>query len=237
MNNKIIAMIPARIGSTRLKMKNLALLNGKPMIYYAIKAAKDAKVFDKIVINSDSQIFKKIADRYGVDFYLRPKKLGGSEIKSDDVVFDFIKNHNSDIIVWVNSISPLQTSDDIKKTIQHFIKNKCNSLITVVERQAHCIYKKEPLNFKIKGKFEQTQDLIPLEEMVYSIMMWKSSSFINLMKKEGSAILHGKVAYYPINKLRSLIVKNQDDLLIVDSIMKINNDTDKIIKYDKICPK
>ena len=34
----IIAMIPARIGSTRFKMKNLALLDGKPMISYAIEA-------------------------------------------------------------------------------------------------------------------------------------------------------------------------------------------------------
>ena len=32
---RIIAMIPARIGSTRLKMKNLALLNGKPLIAYS----------------------------------------------------------------------------------------------------------------------------------------------------------------------------------------------------------
>ena len=84
-------MIPARIGSTRLKMKNLALINGKPMIYYAIQAAKDSNIFDKIIINSDSEIFSEIAERYGVEFYLRPKRLGGSEIKSDDVVFDFIK--------------------------------------------------------------------------------------------------------------------------------------------------
>jgi CMP-N,N'-diacetyllegionaminic acid synthase len=53
---KIIAMIPARIGSTRLKMKNLALLNGKPLIAYSILAAKQAGVFDRIVINSDSQM-------------------------------------------------------------------------------------------------------------------------------------------------------------------------------------
>jgi len=236
MNSKIIAMIPARIGSTRLKMKNLALINGKPMISYAIQAAKDTNIFDKIIINSDSEIFKKIADRYGVEFYLRPKELGDSEIKSDDVVLDFIKNYNSDIIVWVNSISPLQTSNDIKKTVQYFIENKCNSLITVVERQAHCIYKQQPLNFDVEGKFEQTQDLIPLQEMVYSIMMWKTSSFAQSMKKDGSAILHGKVSYYPINKLRSVIVKNQDDLLIVDSIMKINNSDYNNIKYDKISP-
>ena len=60
MKQKIYAMIPARIGSTRLKMKNLALINGKPLIYYAIKAAKDSGVFERIIVNSDSECFSKI---------------------------------------------------------------------------------------------------------------------------------------------------------------------------------
>ena len=50
MKDKIYAMIPARIGSQRLKFKNLALLNNKPIIYYAINAAKQSKCFDKIFI-------------------------------------------------------------------------------------------------------------------------------------------------------------------------------------------
>ena len=231
---KNIAMIPARIGSTRLKMKNLALLNGRPMIYYAIKAAVDANIFDKIIINSDSRIFKDIADKYDVDFYLRPKKLGGSNIKSDDVVLDFINKNNSDIVTWVNTISPLQNSKDIRKTVKHFINNNFNSLITVVERQAHCLHNNHPINFELDGKFEQTQDLIPIQEMVYSIMMWNTSSYIKEMKKGGSAILHGKVCYYPIDKLRSVIIKNKDDFKIVESIIKANASEDNEIKYDKL---
>ena len=80
-HNKIIAMSPARIGSSRLKMKNLALIKGKPLIYYAIRAAKESGVFDKIIINSDHQVFSEIADRYNVGFYLRSKKLGSSTTK------------------------------------------------------------------------------------------------------------------------------------------------------------
>ena len=73
MNNKIIAMIPARIGSTRLKFKNLSLINRKPMIYYAINSAKKSKIFHNICLNSDHVIFKEIANRYNVNFYLRNK--------------------------------------------------------------------------------------------------------------------------------------------------------------------
>jgi len=49
-NNKpnIVAMIPARSGSQRLKNKNLALIGNKPLIYYAINAAKKSKAFNKI---------------------------------------------------------------------------------------------------------------------------------------------------------------------------------------------
>src|SRR3989304_395347 len=68
----IIAMVPARIGSTRLKMKNLALINGKPLISYAIDAAKASGVFSRVVVNSDNEIFAGVAERYGADFYLRP---------------------------------------------------------------------------------------------------------------------------------------------------------------------
>ena len=61
---KIVAMIPARIGSQRLKFKNLALLNKKPLISYAIQKAKKSKIFSDIYINSDADIFKNIGSPF-----------------------------------------------------------------------------------------------------------------------------------------------------------------------------
>jgi CMP-N-acetylneuraminic acid synthetase len=59
-NKKIVAMIPARIGSERLKKKNLALVDNKPLIFYSINAAIKSKIFDEIYINSDDLIFEDI---------------------------------------------------------------------------------------------------------------------------------------------------------------------------------
>ena len=56
---KIIAMIPARLGSQRLKQKNLQLLNGIPLISHAINKAKNSNIFNEIWVNSESLIFKK----------------------------------------------------------------------------------------------------------------------------------------------------------------------------------
>ena len=181
--NNIVAMIPARIGSTRLKMKNLSLIFNKPLIYYSINAAKKSNMFDKIVLNSDHEIFSKIAKRYNIDFYLRNKKLGNSKVKSDDVVFDFIKNYQSNICCWINPIAPLQSSEDIVRTIKYFKKNKLDSLITVENKMVHVNYNKKPINYNKKEKFQQTQDLESIDLFSYTIMMWKSKKFLSNMLK------------------------------------------------------
>ena len=74
----IYAMIPARFGSIRLKMKNSSLIDGKPMISYAIKAAKDSNVFNRVIVNSDGYSLKDGKKSVKTDELLsmngRPKK-------------------------------------------------------------------------------------------------------------------------------------------------------------------
>lgn len=229
---KIFAMIPARIGSQRLKKKNLALINKKPLIEYVIDSAKKTKFFDEIYINSDDEIFKKIAKKKNINFYLRDKKLGSSNVKSDDVVNDFLKNNKCDIVVWVNPIAPLQEPKEIKKVIKYFIKKKLNSLITTNKLRNHAIFKDKPLNYKIEERFSKTQDLKPVEIMVYSIMMWKSDSFVKAYKKNKKAILHGRVGYYPVSKFSGIIVKDKMDLEIVSTILKVFR-KNNLIRYFK----
>ena len=57
---KIIAMIPARIGSKRIPRKNLRLINGKPLIAYILETLKKVKLFDEIYLNADDAVFEKI---------------------------------------------------------------------------------------------------------------------------------------------------------------------------------
>lgn len=235
---KIIAMIPARMGSKRLAMKNLALLNGKPLIYYAVKKAKESGVFERIVINSESTLFAKIAKRYNVEFYHRPAKWATSGAKSDFVVYDFIQKNPCDIIVWVNPISPLQTGKEIKRVVDYFIKNKLGSLITVKNEQAHCIYKGKAVNFRKKKVFAKTQDLTPVQPFVYSVMMWRTDIFTCAFKKHGHAFFCGKTGFYPVSKRSSIIIKRKEDLILVDSLMRAiaKNKNHKIL-YDSVIDK
>ena len=228
----MIAMIPARMGSTRLRMKNLALIKGKPLIYYAIKAAKEAGIFSRIVINSENSLFSQIAKRYNVDFYKRRPELATSRAKSDCVVYDFLKDNPCEILVWVNSIAPLQTGGDIRQAVDFFVRKKLDSLITVKNEFVHCVYKNRPVNFERNAKFARTQDLLPVQPFVYSVMMWRKSVFMQSFKNKGYAILCGRAGFYPVSRLSSVIVKRKEDLILAESLLKIIERKYKI-NYDK----
>ena len=229
----IIAMIPAKLGSTRLAMKNLALINGKPLIYYPIKVAQMSGIFDRVVINAEDDVFAKIAKRYGVEFYRRPMDLAGSTARSDSVVYDFMKNVSSDIVVWINTIAPLQTATEVIGAVNHFTKERLDSMVTVKNEQVHCIYKGKPVNFKVRGLFTRTQDLIPVQSVVYSIMMWRSEVFVREFEKMGYAFFCGKTGVYPVSKLSAIIIKRREDLMLADAIMRTRNGKHEV-KYDTI---
>ena len=230
----VIAMLPARIGSTRLKKKNLALVDGEPMIGRVIRATIEAACFDRIVVNSDSPVFSEIADRYGVEFYSRPEVLGGSSVKSDDVVYDFIQSHPSDVVAWVNPIAPLQQASEISACMSFMKANNNDSLFTVRDEQVHCVLDGEPVNFSFDGKFAQTQDLVPVRRFVYSMMAWRAASFSAAFERDGHAFFVGSVGYFPVSHESGIIVKTEADLMMVDMIAQSDRMGKTRLTYDRI---
>lgn len=99
MREKILAIIPARSGSKGLKDKNIKMMNGKPLIAYTIEAAKKSKIFEDIIISTDSEKYAEIAKKYGGSVpYLRDEKLANDNAKSSDVIFDILNRIEKNMI-------------------------------------------------------------------------------------------------------------------------------------------
>jgi len=230
----IYAIIPVRLGSVRLKKKNLAILNGKPLLTYAIKAAKKSGVFKKIYLNSESIKLKKYAKNFKIEFYQRNSNLASNTTKTDEVVKDFFDSMpNVDLLAWVGTTTPFQTSLQIKNAVKFFLKKKADTLMLVENKFVHARHKNKALNYKKKNKFSRTQDLPPIQLFTYSLMMWKRKAFLKQYKKTKTGILSGKVVYYSIpgNYGQSTImIKHKKDFVLADHIMK-SKKTFKI-KYD-----
>ena len=72
-----IAIIPARQGSKRIKGKNIKNFLGKPIISYPIKEALNSKLFDYVIVSTDSSKIKKISEKlfFGKNYYFKLDKV------------------------------------------------------------------------------------------------------------------------------------------------------------------
>lgn len=91
---KAIAIITARGGSKRIPKKNIKDFLGKPIIAYSIKAALDSKMFDEVMVSTDSKEIAEIAIQYGacVPFY-RSKETSNDFATTADVIEEVIANY------------------------------------------------------------------------------------------------------------------------------------------------
>jgi len=82
-----IAIIPARGGSKRIPRKNIKLFGGLPMIAHSLRAAREAGVFDRIVVSTDDAEIADIAGQHGAEVpFLRPPELANDFAGTDAVI-------------------------------------------------------------------------------------------------------------------------------------------------------
>jgi len=82
-----IAVIPARGGSKRIPRKNIKPFHGKPMIAYAVTAALDSKVFDKVIASTDDDEIAQVAQVYGAEVpFVRPAELADDHTPTVPVI-------------------------------------------------------------------------------------------------------------------------------------------------------
>jgi CMP-N-acetylneuraminic acid synthetase len=214
---KVIAMIPARLGSQRLKQKNLQPFKGVPLIVHAIRKAKASAVFDEIWVNSEADVFSDIAAKEGVNFHKRPKKLADNTATSEDFVYEFLKSHQCDYVVQLHSIAPLLSVNDTKKFVSELRRGNADVLLSIDNVQIECAYRNLPVNFSYERK-TNSQELNPVQRITWSITGWKRSTYIEAYEDKKCATYTGIVNYFPIDRLAGHIIKTQEDLDIAEAL-------------------
>lgn len=95
---RAIAIIPARGGSKRIPRKNIKNFFNKPLIAYSIEAAKEAAVFEKIIVSTDDEEIAEVARQYGAEVpFIRPAHLSDDYTITQDVIdhaLDFYKDQD-----------------------------------------------------------------------------------------------------------------------------------------------
>ena len=166
-----IAIIPARIGSKRIKKKNIKLFNNEPIIKKTFEIIKKSKIFNEIVLSSDSDKILNLGKKIGfTQLIKRPKILSDDYIGTDEVIVHAIKilkeKINISNVCCIYPCNPFLQISDLKKAFK-LIKNNKRTFVLSISNYTHPIERGFVLNKKnnriknINSKFIKfrTQDI------------------------------------------------------------------------------
>ena len=142
MKQQHVALIPARSGSTRVRDKNIYMLGQHPLMAYSIVSAMESRVFDKVIVCTDSDRYKSIAEYYGAEVPgLRPDTISG-HLSSDrewvQWIFElspFLKKFTTACIL--RPTSPFRTANTISDAYNVFKSSACDTLRAVRRVSEH----------------------------------------------------------------------------------------------------
>ncbi len=164
-----LVVIPARGGSKGVPGKNSKPLNGKPLIWYTIEAARDVFNDEDIIVSTDSSEIRECAMQTGLKVpFLRPEVLATDTAASVDVLLhalEFHKNagNNPDVLVLLQPTSPFRDSRQIKEALELYSDN-IDMVVSVKETKSnpyYVLFEEDAKGFLRKSKeaaFTRRQD-------------------------------------------------------------------------------
>jgi CMP-N,N'-diacetyllegionaminic acid synthase len=231
--SKILCTICARGGSKGVKNKNIKEISGKPLIAYTIEQAKASKLFDHIVISTDSDDIATIAKEYGAEvFFKRSAEMASDTAGKLDVIRDaFVRSEEYykkeyDYLVDLDATAPLRNVEDVINSFKQFIENDNDNLITAMPGRRSPYFNLVEQNKEGKVYLSKTldsaivrrQDTPKSYDMNASIYIWKRETILN----EKSLFL-SKTGLYVMPEERSIDIDSELDYKFVAFLMKENN--------------
>lgn len=228
---KILCTICMRGGSKEIVNKNIKKINGLPLMSYTINQAIKSKLFDLVMVSTDSKKIFNCAKKYGAKgWFLRPKKLATDDsvkllaIKHALIESEKYTNEKFDIIFNLHVTAPLRNVGDIKKAYKQFIKEKANKLISVTPCKRNPYFNmvekkndKVQVVKKLRKKVGRRQDAPVVYDMNASIYIWKRKELLNLKWD-----FDKKTSLYIMPAERSVDIDSVFDWKIVENILRKN---------------
>lgn len=213
-------MIPARMGSQRLRQKNLQPLRGEPLIVHAIRKCRAAGVFDEVWVNSEHPAFGEIARAKGAGFHQRPEHLGDNQATSEQFVAEFLEKHDCTYLFQVHSIAPLLTVNDVQSFVTAMAGGNFDVMLSVVDEPLEAVYDDKPVNFTFAEK-TNSQDLRPVRRISWAITGWRRETYLAAAHAGKCATYSGRVGYVSVDRLAGHVIKTAADLAIAEALYPI----------------
>lgn len=216
---KMIAMIPARLGSKRIPKKNLRYLGDKPLIQYPIDLALQIPEFESVWVNTESEELGRAVQTMGAQFHKRPEEFSADHCTNREFTYHFMCHHECDYVIMVNSTSPLLRVETIRRFVQFVNEHDYDTILSTISEKAESFYQGKALNFDLKNKVN-SQMLEPVEKTVWALTAWKRETFMKLEQEGICPVFGGNLKTFSIPKDEACDLDTEEDWHIAEGAIK-----------------
>lgn len=139
-NKKILLIVPARGGSKGIKLKNIQLVNGVPLIELTGRVIAQLAFVDRAVVSTDHPDIISIAKKSGLDApFVRPENISGDIISDWEVLnhalleTEKIDREQYDVVVMLQPTCPLRKPEHVTQTVKKLIEGNYDAVWTISE--------------------------------------------------------------------------------------------------------
>jgi CMP-N-acetylneuraminic acid synthetase len=181
-STKIVALVPMRHESERVKGKNYREIGGQVLYGHILQTLLDCKELSQIVVDTDSDIIQNGIKEDFPDVLVieRPEKLRGGEIPMNDILLHDTSVVKADCYLQTHSTNPLIASSTISRAIESFLDGipEIDSLFSVTELHTRLYDDNgEAINHNPK-ELLRTQDLAPIYEENSCLYMFSQKTLV-----------------------------------------------------------
>lgn len=138
MAGKCLAVITARGGSKRIPKKNIKEFCGKPIIQYSLEAAINSEIFDEVMVSTESEEIKKVAEQCGGRVpFMRSEHTAGDMAMTHEVVLEVLeeykkRGHEFEYVCCIYPTAPFITADRLRKSLEILEKTGADGVVPIV---------------------------------------------------------------------------------------------------------
>lgn len=221
---KDLLLIPARGGSKGIPGKNIKALNGKPLIYYTLDAARAIASPENICISSDSDEIIQAVKEYGLDVpFKRPEALATDTAGSYEVILhavDFYEQKGMpyDRVVLLQPTAPFRTGTHIREALSLY-QTELDMVVSVKIAHANPyfnLFEENSEGFLMQskpGRFMRRQDCPTVYEYNGAIYVMNVKSL-----KNGPPGAFSKIRKYVMNEEDSIDIDTNIDWIVAEAI-------------------
>jgi CMP-N,N'-diacetyllegionaminic acid synthase len=229
----ILGLIPARAGSVGVPGKNIRPLAGRPLICYAVEAARQSGI-GRVVVTTDSEDIAAVAVAAGAERpFLRPPELATGTALAIGVVRHALKHFQAqegwtpDAVFYLQPTSPFRTADDIDKAIAMLAAapsaDSVSSMAPVRDHPAFAWVERGGgmvRAFPDIPRPERRQDLSPMFAENNAIMLSRTSYLLSEPDRELSIINIDNFVPFPIDDPLTVDIDTETDFGFADFLMR-----------------